>query len=69
MSSSTSDIIFGTPSEPLFNNELHSVSSDMLQDWLVSVAKRNISDIKDAKETEVIVHTNILLILTCSDTK
>ncbi|XP_035828337.1 cyclin N-terminal domain-containing protein 1 [Aplysia californica] len=55
--SNCSQGIFGSPAEPLFNNEFHSVSSEMLQDWLVTSAKSNILDVKTSKETQHIFGT------------
>jgi len=51
------DGIFATPIEPLFNNKYLSVSSEMLQDWLISIAKQNILHIKASKETKHIFST------------
>ncbi|BFZ24016.1 hypothetical protein BsWGS_27055 [Bradybaena similaris] len=42
------DGIFGTPSEPLFNNEGNGASAEVLQDWLVNMAVTNFQSITNA---------------------
>ncbi|CAG5127741.1 unnamed protein product [Candidula unifasciata] len=44
--------IFGTPSEPLFNNDGNGASAEVLQDWLVNMAVTNSQNITAASVTQ-----------------
>lgn len=48
------DGIFGTPSEPLFNNEENGTNAEVLQDWLINMAVTNTKDITTATVVQVI---------------
>ncbi|KAI8795664.1 cyclin N-terminal domain-containing protein 1-like isoform X1 [Biomphalaria glabrata] len=44
--------IFGTPTEPLFNNEENGICPEILQDWLDNMALMNARDIETATVTQ-----------------
>ena len=45
--------IFGTPAEPLFNNEENGTNSEILQDWLINMAVLN-SEMLKSEEISVV---------------
>ena len=47
------DGIFGTPVEPLFNNEENGTNSEILQDWLINMAVMNSETLKSEDISEV----------------
>lgn len=50
--SSTSGI-FGTPAEPLFNNDENGSSAEILQDWLLNMAVVNTKEIRTSSSIQV----------------
>ncbi|RUS90929.1 hypothetical protein EGW08_001326 [Elysia chlorotica] len=44
--------IFGTPVEPLFNNEENGTNSEILQDWLINMAVMNSETLKSKEISE-----------------
>ena len=45
--------IFGTPPEPLFNQQLHGMKPELLEEWLIVLAQQNTSAMEEAKHTQV----------------
>lgn len=47
------DKIFGTPTEPLFNEKNNGISPDILQEWLTSLAVLNSKHVDVSLKHEV----------------
>lgn len=45
--------IFGTPPEPLFNRDGNCAPPDLLEDWLIKLARDNASKINEATVKQV----------------
>lgn len=47
------DKIFGTPTEPLFNEKIYGISPDILQEWLKALASLNSKNVESSLKHEV----------------
>ncbi|XP_060600552.1 cyclin N-terminal domain-containing protein 1-like [Ruditapes philippinarum] len=64
--------LFGTPPEPLFNNQLCGATTEMLEDWMVLLADKNSEALENAKAVQgssIIQESVQFLFLTCDRMK